>query len=369
GRLPCDVCNWEITFDRHQCVYCKDDDLLLDSRDIDICYNCIDKPVPYREIFHSKSHSLLRSPYRIHKYEYRNVIAEARFVSERCKSMFREQEEWRNQASKGKGRKNGKGKGARNGRRLEVKQEPSPELLPILCACCAKVVSLPCWACVVCSPYVFFCNSCERSNAPVTNWASFYHSRRTHQMLRIYDSIEVKGFRGGEGNDVGRQLEEINTTISSLEKKINEQLEEGKETKGVVDEMAKKVGISWTDDEYSTSLGDAEEGDESLSLSYKAIDAGDNIKDVEVPVPTNTENTPIQYEPPRNAVGVYLGQNPIDIGRRLELLEAKVEAKINNMDENMSVKINVLEKKLDTLLTLIQSLVPSLQVVENSNEP
>uniref|UniRef100_A0A8H7XPD5 EF-hand domain-containing protein n=1 Tax=Psilocybe cubensis TaxID=181762 RepID=A0A8H7XPD5_PSICU len=350
GRLPCDVCNWDLCFRRQQCIYCKDDHLLLDHRDVDICYNCIDKPVPFREVTHSKSHSLLRSPYRIHKYEYKNVIAEARFISARVKNMFRAQEEQRNELNKHHHRRGGRGKKGKLGNDTDRKTS-STDSDPIYCACCAETVSLPCWVCIVCSPYVFFCSRCERNNASVTNWAAFYHSKKEHQILRIFDTVEVKVFR--DGNNVGVQLEEINTTISSLEKKINKQLQEGKETKGVVDEMAKKVGISWSDEH--SNLQSFAEGAESSSYDHGI--AADSARITGISTPTDVEGTTTQPLESLHERITGNGVNQSELERRLEILEAKLGTSKSKHEKDIGVKIDALEAKMDELFILVQRLV------------
>lgn len=207
------------------------------------------------------------------------------------------------------------------------------------------------------APYVFFCARCERTNASVTNWAAFHHSKKDHQILRIYDTVEVKAFRGSEGHSVGVQLEEINTTISSLEKKINKQLQEGKETKGVVDEMAKKVGISWSD-EYSVSQGYEEMAEVS---SYKPMTASDSVQQSGTFIPIDAEGIPTQHSEPLNTYETGNGVNESELAQRLDMLEAKIGAKVDSSeppkDKDIGVKIDALEAKMDALFILVQRLV------------
>ncbi|KDR77265.1 hypothetical protein GALMADRAFT_225374 [Galerina marginata CBS 339.88] len=243
GFVYCDACGKSLAFTRYQCIICMEDDL---SHQIDLCENCFNKPDTVHgagNLTHIPSHSLLRSRHRVHTFEVKTLVGESRLISERSKSIFRVQEAKKLEMKEHDSRKATRGKGTKNkdpSSAPSKNDEPAPT-----CACCAVVVSTPCWVCVTCSPLTFICDSCGRKNAPVVQ-AGQGHLLK-HHLLRIYDSVEVKAIRT---NDTERQLEELNLNISALEKKVDIQLEEAKKMKSVVNDVAKTVGVR--DDDHST---------------------------------------------------------------------------------------------------------------------
>ncbi|PPQ77943.1 hypothetical protein CVT25_015418 [Psilocybe cyanescens] len=387
GRAICDVCRYSIAFTRHQCITCKDDDLSRMDH-IDICYNCIDKPLPFNEnsifsLLHKQSHSLLRSPRRIHKYEFNTIIPQARLISERIKTMFRLLEEERHKSkSRLAVRRGVKGKKAlkKSNSDNHASQPQVPDgPPPILCACCGENILLPCWVCIVCceflfppktpqystdfydiAPLTFFCSRCERTSAPMTQ-ASQGHSRLEHQILRIYDSVEVKPIRSGKDNDMSRQLEDINSNISLLEEKMNKQLEEGEKVKGVVEDVAKKVGVIAYYDSFSTlSEEDENEGDllhKSVSTSPSEI--GDDMQDGDASGLTDAEDSPVGYNtfPASNSKGENAAAND----------QAKVQSKLKQRIDTLEVKVENIGAKMDTLLNLMQNLVSSSRLTTNDS--
>lgn len=131
---------------------------------VDLCHNCIDKPVPasnnIRTFSHSKSHSLMRSQHRIHIHEFNAVIPQARLISERSKKMFRDLEEQSKLKKERHSRRSAKGKpgaqmilyGDSESGHQEAKQ---PGLSSILCGCCNEAITLPCWVCLICCEFFF----------------------------------------------------------------------------------------------------------------------------------------------------------------------------------------------------------------------
>ncbi|KAH9474631.1 hypothetical protein JR316_0013095 [Psilocybe cubensis] len=189
------------------------------------------------------------------------------------------------------------------------------------------------------APLTFFCYQCERINAPLSQ-GSLGHSRLEHQILRIYDSIEVKPIRLGKDNDVGRQLEDISSNITLLEEKMNKQLEEGEKVKGVVENMARKVGVISNYDGVSTlSQEDLLGGEHLDDINTDLSDIGNN--DLVSSSDSEAEGSQVDASAGRlPAENVETGQ--VELQKRMDKLELKVE--------NIGAK-------MDTLLNLVQILV------------
>ncbi|KAF8970853.1 hypothetical protein BDZ97DRAFT_1789054 [Flammula alnicola] len=367
GRIGCDSCYKLISFNRYQCIICMEDDL---SDHIDLCENCFDKRKTVRSgtsFSHSLSHSVIRSRHRIHKYEVNTLISEARLISERSKGMFRALEAKNKEVqghSYGKSRKGRHDKGAKN---PPADDEPAgkpaaADVTPLYCACCHDPVSTPCWVCVTCSPLTFICLRCDRKNAP--GQFNQFHLRE-HHLLRIHDSIEVKPIRLNKINDVERQLEEIKTNLSSLEEKVNTQLEEAREMKAVVGEMAKTIGLK-EDDLFSsvTDLDDVELGEQTEDSNVEADDQGGESG----PSQTDSQSTELETSNQDDRIDKHV-KSKLDFGERLTMLEAKVdrisdtlqsmlqEDKSSSLVAKMEAMEAKMEKQLGTMLALMQEFV------------
>lgn len=139
--LHCDVCNQMIHFIRYSCIICREEDA---SNAISMCAECIDSPVfnkPNKYIHHP-SHTLIRFTRRFHFGEVNVIIPAARARSDRVKASFKALEE-KESDTKEQIKKASK---AFTDRTVRSK----PFFIPLVCACCGKNLTLPCWACIIC---------------------------------------------------------------------------------------------------------------------------------------------------------------------------------------------------------------------------
>ncbi|KAF4610197.1 hypothetical protein D9613_010367 [Agrocybe pediades] len=234
GLMVCDVCDQRITFTRFVCITCVEDDF---SNQVDLCTECITSRSfsQKRTFVHHLSHSLIRSTVRLHYCEMATLILQARSLSERIKNSFMA-------ASK----KSGSGSDtetkltkysdskAHKDPEMENIDTSLPSLTPLVCACCLKDLTLPCWACVKCELDTLFCLECELINAPVLPREGFagIHTRK-HPLLRINDSSEVKTNVEPKTTRLERRLAEmeerlgagIDEGLSALEEKVNIRLD------------------------------------------------------------------------------------------------------------------------------------------------
>ncbi|KIM34875.1 hypothetical protein M413DRAFT_450024 [Hebeloma cylindrosporum] len=232
GSYFCHSCQRRIIFERYQCVTCMDEDL---STQIDLCADCIGNPNISSEsnFAHDSSHSLIRSTHRIHECELASMIPQARLRSERIKSSFRTVE--------------AKDKVPNETSSVDSDQEArdAPAVVPFRCACCSDKITLPCWVCLGCALDTFICLDCDVKRRPVSRdeVQAAAHSYG-HPLLRLYDSAEAKPV-GVKSGRLERHLQEMETRIndglSSLEEKVNVQLDQVKvQMQAVADEVAKK---------------------------------------------------------------------------------------------------------------------------------
>ncbi|KDR73637.1 hypothetical protein GALMADRAFT_142100 [Galerina marginata CBS 339.88] len=245
GRFVCDVCDRDIVFTRYLCITCMEEDL---SDQIDMCAECIDSRVFTREtrFVHHFSHSLIRSSRCIHYCELATMIPHARLRSERIKASFKASAA-RKQLSQGHEVKTTKNVGiSKAWRDSDDAVRSRLTTLPLICACCRKELTLPCWACVTCVLDTLICIDCEHRGEPVPQpeGASSVHSRY-HPLLRINHSEEINESELKPTRLEAQLLEmEARTSFGfdegllRLEQKINLQLEEMRAT---VDEVGKKI--------------------------------------------------------------------------------------------------------------------------------
>ncbi|KAF4609963.1 hypothetical protein D9613_010377 [Agrocybe pediades] len=234
GLMVCDVCDQRITFTRFVCITCVEDDF---SNQVDLCTECITSRSfsQKRTFVHHLSHSLIRSTVRLHYCEMATLILQARSLSERIKTSF-------TAASKKPGSSPEMGTKLRKYSNSTAHEDPEmenivtslPSLTPLVCACCLKDLTLPCWACVKCELDTLFCLECELINAPVLprEFFSGIHTRK-HPLLRINDSLDVKTDVEPKTARLERRLAEmeerlgagIDEGLSALEEKVNIRLD------------------------------------------------------------------------------------------------------------------------------------------------
>ncbi|KAF9482851.1 hypothetical protein BDN70DRAFT_874437 [Pholiota conissans] len=360
GRIFCDNCRKLIAFRRHQCIICLRDDL---SDGVDLCVNCFSKSNTVRSgtMLHNISHPLLRSKHRVRNFERGVIIPEARLIAERSKKMFKDLEEAKKEQNERAG-KSIKGKGSRKSRSGQAVAKAivdTPEISPILCACCEKPISLPCWVCVSCSPLTFICDLCDKRNTPVLD---IYrgHSVQDHHLLRIHDSVEVKPPRLRKGTEVEQQLEELNINISALEEKVNAQIDEAKEIKTVIEDVAKSVGLN--DYEFAPTESVLNDFEEALALEDGTLHMDEaKIRPLEEekyePSKDNSDEKPEKSS-----------RAQMDLRERLNALEDKVESisrtlsSLAHDDRHTAIvsKVDALETKIDQQFGLLLSLVQNL---------
>jgi len=133
--------------DRYRCITCMKEDL---SNQIDLCTDtpkCIENASsnPRHDFVHSPSHTLLRSKFFLHKIYFSGfIVQQCRTTSENIKKRFRTLEENKKMAKKmAKALKSGK-----SGHTMQMEEASNVE--PLMCVCCEKEVSLPCWVCAIC---------------------------------------------------------------------------------------------------------------------------------------------------------------------------------------------------------------------------
>lgn len=144
ASIYCDACNQKIAFIRYLCITCMEEDF---SDEIDMCAECIDSSVFNRpnKYIHHPSHSLLRFTRRFHYWQKATIIPEARSRSERVKASFKALE---HNMTDGERKEHEKKTVRPSDADKVVKSKPS--LTQLVCACCGKALTLPCWACVIC---------------------------------------------------------------------------------------------------------------------------------------------------------------------------------------------------------------------------
>lgn len=214
------------------------------SNQIDMCAECIDSSVFNRpnKYIHHPSHTLIRFTRRFHYCQVATVILEARTRSDRVKTSFKALENSTTDVE----RKGLEKKIARTASDADKIVKSKPFLTPLVCACCAKTLTLPCWACVICGMLfprktllflnvchsvtdTLICFDCQSKGklVPKRDGASSSHSRH-HPLLRISQSDEVKASEPKPGRletDLTYMEERINDSLAQLEHKINVQQE------------------------------------------------------------------------------------------------------------------------------------------------
>lgn len=142
--MVCDICRQTIVFRRYMCMTCVADDY---STWADFCVdsNCseVQEAVNTTDFVHNFSHTLLRCTERIYTYELPAIVSQARSRSEKIKKAFREN-------ISATGSAHGiHGKTDKSSHSTDTEATPNP----LECASCGSLLTLPCWACAVCSTF------------------------------------------------------------------------------------------------------------------------------------------------------------------------------------------------------------------------
>jgi hypothetical protein len=140
--MVCDICRQTIVFRRYMCMTCVADDY---STWADFCVdsNCSDiqDTVNTTDFVHSSSHTLLRCTERIYTYELPTIVSQVRLRSEKIKKSFRDNNSVTGQTH-GVDRKTDKS---------SYPTDTETPTSPLMCTSCSSLLTLPCWACAVCS--------------------------------------------------------------------------------------------------------------------------------------------------------------------------------------------------------------------------
>lgn len=146
----CDVCGQRLAFTRLLCITCMEEAM---TNQIDLCPECMDKLTYNREktFVHHLSHSLIRSSRVILFSELPIIIPRARLLSERIKASAKASED-KKSSTKDRESKALKVSDAKATKDPDTEKvfTSRPSLTTLICACCGKDVTLPCWACVTC---------------------------------------------------------------------------------------------------------------------------------------------------------------------------------------------------------------------------
>jgi len=156
GLMVCDVCDQRVTFTRFVCITCVEEDF---SNQVDLCPECIESRSfsQKRSFVHHLSHSLIRATVRLHYCEMAGLILQARSLSERIKASFTAANS-RKASELDMDIKSTKYSESKASKDLELENivTSRPSLTPLICACCLKELTLPCWGCVTCGEDIFF---------------------------------------------------------------------------------------------------------------------------------------------------------------------------------------------------------------------
>ncbi|KXN86242.1 hypothetical protein AN958_10320 [Leucoagaricus sp. SymC.cos] len=156
----CDWCERRITKARNLCITCMSEDL---SDNIDLCSACVEKSPSKRGM----------------KILFRMIEANALQPDENA--------------------------------------DPEAESNKVICACCAKKVTPPCWACVTCTRDTFICNECDTKKVlPLKDGSSPSH-KLSHPLVRIRDTS-----LSGQAVSTEDRLNALEQRLIMLEHKVAE---------------------------------------------------------------------------------------------------------------------------------------------------
>ncbi|KAK0462478.1 uncharacterized protein EV420DRAFT_1265318 [Desarmillaria tabescens] len=144
----CDSCNGLILGSRLACLTCMNDSF---TDTIDLCTNCIDTSCERGGFMHDPSHVLLKFDSVVLDGRLRWMIPEARSMVVRIKKEFRSSLKNRIEPMEKSG----------SSHSSQSKKEASTAASPPKCRCCGKVISLPCWVCLICTIDAYVCDECD----------------------------------------------------------------------------------------------------------------------------------------------------------------------------------------------------------------
>ncbi|KAF9447906.1 hypothetical protein P691DRAFT_775794 [Macrolepiota fuliginosa MF-IS2] len=206
----CDGCGRGILYPGYFCLQCITAD---HSNQINLCPDCMDKPITNDNFIHDKTHSMLKTDSVLPDYWIPFLIKEARALVGRIKGALRDAEASHKSLQPG----------VKTGSQFT-------------CACCNEPVSLPCYVCASCTQDTFICNECDSKDAEVlSNRPSSLHER-FHTLIRLFDTSEEKFERDAKDvtfkrlEGLEKVLEDrvgaLEERLGKLESKLEGKLEE-----------------------------------------------------------------------------------------------------------------------------------------------
>ncbi|SJK96921.1 uncharacterized protein ARMOST_00170 [Armillaria ostoyae] len=144
----CDSCSGLILGSRLACLTCMNDSF---TDTIDLCTGCIDTSCERGGFVHDPSHVLLKFDTVVLDGRLRWIIPEARSMVVRIKKEFRSSLKNRIEPVEKSG----------SSHSSQSKKEVPTAAAPPKCRCCGKVVSLPCWVCLICTIDAYVCDECD----------------------------------------------------------------------------------------------------------------------------------------------------------------------------------------------------------------
>ncbi|KAG7442638.1 uncharacterized protein BT62DRAFT_954741 [Guyanagaster necrorhizus] len=144
----CDSCHGSILGSRLACLTCMNDSF---TDTIDLCTSCIDTSCERGGFVHDPSHDLLKFDSVVLDGRLRWMIPEARSMVVRIKGEFRSSLKNRVEPVEKSSSSHGS----------QSKKEALTPAAPPKCRCCGKVVSIPCWVCLICTIDAYVCDECD----------------------------------------------------------------------------------------------------------------------------------------------------------------------------------------------------------------
>ncbi|KIM45643.1 hypothetical protein M413DRAFT_344967 [Hebeloma cylindrosporum] len=196
----CDWCDRRITKSRILCIQCMAEDL---SDNIDLCSSCLDKSPTKRGFIHDISHDMVKVEETLHDFHFAQVVESARGTITRVKGIFRTLES------------HGAPSDDNLAASVQVSQVEEGCVDP-MCACCAKRVSTPCWACVVCARDTFICIDCDAKRLGSLQEGPSPGHKLNHPLVRVRDSAIA-----GQNASTEERLNALQQRFIGMEHKLS----------------------------------------------------------------------------------------------------------------------------------------------------
>lgn len=186
------------------------------SDNIDLCSSCVDRAPSKRGFVHDPSHTMVKVEQTLHDFHFSRVVENAKVTIEKMKNLFRMLEA--------------------NALHPEEDDDPETENVHkvVSCACCAKHVTPPCWACVMCGTFspdpwfgplaqcltardTFICNDCDVNKVLTLQHGPSPSHRLSHPLVRIRDTS-----LSGQAATTEERLNALEQRLITLEHKVAE---------------------------------------------------------------------------------------------------------------------------------------------------